>query len=207
MKNLDCNVIQDLLPSYIDKISSEETNKLIEKHLSTCKDCSLTLKNMNKYVEKKKDILLNKQNEELDYLKKYRKNKIMTVIFAIVLTLCIILCLYLISRFLREQIEFSVDFNNMNLDGVGFYDASNYPCAYFNPDGNFQVQWHTETYFDEEGSEVWLLKFYRKYINRSSGNTLSINPNIASKVYIQDSKGSVIELWNRESGFVSKKLK
>ena len=35
----NCNVIRDLLPLYIDKISSEETNKLIEEHFEECEEC------------------------------------------------------------------------------------------------------------------------------------------------------------------------
>ena len=34
MKIVNCKVIQDLLPSYIDKISSQSTNMLIEEHLA-----------------------------------------------------------------------------------------------------------------------------------------------------------------------------
>ncbi len=37
---MKCKVIQDLLPLYIDGLTSEESNKEIEKHLKTCKECS-----------------------------------------------------------------------------------------------------------------------------------------------------------------------
>ncbi len=38
MRKVECDVIQDLLPSYIDKISTEATNALVEEHLQTCKN-------------------------------------------------------------------------------------------------------------------------------------------------------------------------
>lgn len=36
---MNCNIIKDLLPSYIDKISSEETAAAVEKHTERCADC------------------------------------------------------------------------------------------------------------------------------------------------------------------------
>lgn len=35
----NCNVICDLLPLYVDKIASEDTNHLVEAHLEECSDC------------------------------------------------------------------------------------------------------------------------------------------------------------------------
>lgn len=37
---LSCAVVRDLLPNYIDKLTSDETNQGIEKHLSSCDDCN-----------------------------------------------------------------------------------------------------------------------------------------------------------------------
>ena len=37
MKN--CKIVQDLLPNYIEKLTSDETNIFIEKHLKECEDC------------------------------------------------------------------------------------------------------------------------------------------------------------------------
>ena len=34
---MKCEVVRDLLPLYIDKLTSEESNKEIEKHLKNCK--------------------------------------------------------------------------------------------------------------------------------------------------------------------------
>ena len=41
MKYLECYIIQDLLPSFSDKISSKATNKLVEEHLKQCENCSV----------------------------------------------------------------------------------------------------------------------------------------------------------------------
>ena len=36
---MSCNVIRDILPSYIDGVCSEESAKCVEEHLKTCQDC------------------------------------------------------------------------------------------------------------------------------------------------------------------------
>ena len=36
---LPCELIQDLFPSYIDKLTSDVTNQLVEEHVSDCADC------------------------------------------------------------------------------------------------------------------------------------------------------------------------
>ena len=36
MKNKECNLVKDLLPNYIDKVTSNETNVFIEEHLKNC---------------------------------------------------------------------------------------------------------------------------------------------------------------------------
>lgn len=72
MKQIDCDVIKDLLPSYIDKVSSKATNDLIEEYIETCKSCTSKLKEMNKEIDVKP---LYSQEDKIDYLKGYRKNK------------------------------------------------------------------------------------------------------------------------------------
>lgn len=43
---ITCAVVKDLLPNYIDKLTSEETNHIIEEHLSDCHECTKELDEM-----------------------------------------------------------------------------------------------------------------------------------------------------------------
>ncbi len=36
---ITCDVIQDLMPSYIDGILSEDSRALVEEHMGTCQEC------------------------------------------------------------------------------------------------------------------------------------------------------------------------
>jgi len=38
--DVKCSVVQDLLPSYIDGICSNESKSIVESHLSNCEDCT-----------------------------------------------------------------------------------------------------------------------------------------------------------------------
>ena len=39
---ITCDVIQDLMPSYIDGILSEDSKALVEEHMGTCQAVSYT---------------------------------------------------------------------------------------------------------------------------------------------------------------------
>ncbi len=49
--NKDCKIIQDLLPTYVVNLTSEETNQYIEEHTSTCEECKKKLTNMQGELE------------------------------------------------------------------------------------------------------------------------------------------------------------
>ncbi|MGN1377163.1 MAG: DUF4825 domain-containing protein [Dorea sp.] len=71
MKNrLPCELIRDLLPSYVEKLTSDVTNHLIEEHLTECEECRSVLKSMKEPVEEPIDT---EESQELDFLKKTRK--------------------------------------------------------------------------------------------------------------------------------------
>ena len=43
MKNRECDIIKDLLPSYVDEICSEASKEWVEEHLKECEDCAKTV--------------------------------------------------------------------------------------------------------------------------------------------------------------------
>ena len=46
MKDISCNIIEDLVPLYIDDICSDETKKMIKEHLKDCSECQQKLEQM-----------------------------------------------------------------------------------------------------------------------------------------------------------------
>lgn len=51
---ISCAVTKDLLPNYIEKLTSEETNKVIEAHLQSCSECMNERNAMLSYVDTEK---------------------------------------------------------------------------------------------------------------------------------------------------------
>ncbi len=85
--NLTCELVEDLMPSYIDGLTSEVTNKAVREHLAQCDECKSKLENMKEpYSEEK----IEAEKKEIDFLKKARKRNIKTVIFSIVAIILIV---------------------------------------------------------------------------------------------------------------------
>lgn len=49
-QRLECDTVRDLLPVYIDKMTSEATNRAIEEHLEGCEDCTAVLEQMQQPI-------------------------------------------------------------------------------------------------------------------------------------------------------------
>lgn len=82
---MKCEIIRDLLPSYIDGLTSAESNVLIEEHLNGCAECQEILKEM------KADIITEKTKEETDIrpFLKIKKDTIRKIAIAVVVTVCV----------------------------------------------------------------------------------------------------------------------
>ncbi|MGE7925837.1 zf-HC2 domain-containing protein [Viridibacillus arvi] len=77
------NVFKDLVPSYIENLTSEETNKQIEKHMEQCEDCRQFVKDMQEDLLVGRTREQEKEDKNIDYLKKVRsknRKKIFTIV-------------------------------------------------------------------------------------------------------------------------------
>ncbi len=79
MNRIDCEVVQDLFPSYIEGLTSEKTNAVIEEHLAGCDKCGKVLAAMRGSVSDTPDIST-EEKQEIDFLKKNR-NRNRRIIF------------------------------------------------------------------------------------------------------------------------------
>ena len=80
MSKIPCEMIQDLLPSYIDELTSEVTNREVESHVSECEQCKKVLDKMRASDLEPTE----KEVKEIDFLKKtkrkHRKNIIICAV-------------------------------------------------------------------------------------------------------------------------------
>lgn len=82
---MKCEIIRDLLPSYIDGLTSAESNAFIEEHLNGCAECQEILKEM------KADISTEKTKEETDIrpFLKIKKDTIRKIAIAVIVTVMV----------------------------------------------------------------------------------------------------------------------
>ncbi len=85
--NLTCELVEDLMPSYIDGLTGEVTNKAVREHLANCDKCKAKLDNMKEpYSEEK----IEAEKKEIDFLKKNRRKNIRTIICSLVAVLLVV---------------------------------------------------------------------------------------------------------------------
>lgn len=104
---MKCEIVKDLLPSYIDGLTSAESNSEIVEHLETCQECKEILDQMKTEVNVE-NIELNK--EIIKPFKKLNKRVLQSIL--ITLTACILL---VGSYFYFFEIGWKVDSNDLDI--------------------------------------------------------------------------------------------
>lgn len=88
----DCQIVQDLLPNYIEKLTNEETNLYIKEHLNECDECKSMLDNMQKDLKINN---LKRDKREIKYIKIYNeKMRILKFIIIIILAIALAIMTY-----------------------------------------------------------------------------------------------------------------
>ena len=127
MENKDkCKIVQDLLPNYIDKLTSEETNSFVKKHLEECNECHEIIENMKKDFEKERNEL---NKKTIKYAKKY-KRKVKHLWFIILLFILLFISIIAIFRYnilwLYYEKKYEIKHNNRYLvEEALSYDKEN----------------------------------------------------------------------------------
>lgn len=104
---MKCEIVKDLLPSYIDDLTSTESNIEIEEHLLTCQECKETLDQMKTEVNVE-NVALNK--ELIKPFKKLNKRILQSIL--ITLAVCI---LTVGGYFYFFEIGWKVDSEDINI--------------------------------------------------------------------------------------------
>lgn len=199
MKFIDCDIIKDLLPSYSDKILSTTSNKLVEEHLQTCKNCLKEFQDMNKEIP---DEIINNQDEQIDFLKGYRKSKIKSIILAVLLTICVLLSIFIILLIYDKNTEFNYDINELEIIYRQEYKINEKNILTFdiyNIKNSFKLSEYKVT--EDDGSTSIYLKFIGKHpLNKDIKGTRTVYDfeidEKVKKIYIEDTNGNKRKIWD-----------
>lgn len=101
MKQINCNIIKDLLPLYADDVVCDDTAELIKEHLEHCENCR------KKYESIKSEVSIPIDNS-VQPLKKFKKawkrKKIILVCFTAIITIAIICCaIFIFNHFAYQE--------------------------------------------------------------------------------------------------------
>ena len=159
MKNKkECEIVQDLLVNYGDGILNPESKKLVEEHLAECEGCQTELKHIKEDI-KGND---NKEQIELDYLKKIRiKTKIRSVIISIGIIVLIAFIIFL-NNFIKinsiiSRAENSLQSNNFykETSEILFDNHTSIRKEYYK-DGKYKSVWEV---YSDNGIETSIIEY------------------------------------------------
>ena len=159
MKNKkECEIVQDLLVNYADGILNPESKKLVEEHLKDCKNCQLELKHIQDDSKTKE----NKEQIELDYLKKIRiRAKIKSILLASAILLLIAFIIFL-NNFLKinsimNKADKSLQSNNFykETSEILFDDQTAITKEYYK-DGKYKSIWMI---YSDNGVETKMIEY------------------------------------------------
>lgn len=171
MKNKkECEIVQDLLVNYVDGILNLESKKLVEEHLTECESCQTELKHIKEDIKGNN----NKEQIELDYLRKIRiKTKIKSILIAIGIIVLIAFIIFL-SNFLKinsimSRAEKSLQSNNFYKEKTEMlFDNQTSITKEYYKDGKYKYVWEI---YSDNGVETKTIE----YANINSDERIYIN--------------------------------
>lgn len=139
---LRCEIVRDLLPSYVEGLTSQTTNEAVEEHLTGCPDCDAMAKRMKSPEPEPEQ--QRQQTEEVDYLKGIKRRNWAKIVETAVLVAVVVGLLFwggrhLVGREADERVVdcgITVDGNTVVLSGSFLTDDMASGGVSWTEDGN-----------------------------------------------------------------------
>ena len=178
----DCKIVQDLLPNYIDKLTSKETNAYIEEHINGCKECQKILDDMQKDIQLQEEKL---EKKKVKYIKKYNhKLRILkTTLLSIILIFAVLFVAFpgrkmVIIESLEDKFEvYEQQSDNVYIKAL-MYNDSNLQFTYENyyKDDDLKKYVMTNPEADIKVTQYFYQNEIKQFIEEPEGKRLIIEP-------------------------------
>lgn len=167
-KSDECDIVKDLAAPYVENLINSKSKKFVEEHLKNCDNCKKYYNDINSNILNESHNEKIKEKQELDFLKKIRKNmSILKIILFVILTIIIVVILSIfikcqtITKIVNDaydQIEYLKTLNNYKL--VEKTITTNYPdndtseiiATYYYKDGKYKNEYGNTTCYYEDNS-------------------------------------------------------
>lgn len=116
-QNIPCEVAKDLMPSYIDGLTSEVTNELLEAHVASCEDCKASLDAMREVTDLP-DQPAQAETKEIDFLKKNRRRNRIILWAAVAVVCSLLLAFYVRYYVIGEVMVDAFRIHDIQVDGT-----------------------------------------------------------------------------------------
>jgi len=155
-KEIECEIVQDLLLNYNDGVLNEGTKTFVEEHLKECKKCKERLNDIKIDVEKTDE----SQEKEVDYLKKVKrkiskKNKFI-IIGSILLVIIIMFNLFVFINYNQKAREMEI----FLIDSATEQDLDNIVKTIKSYDENAEITYYSQKDNLEKMKEKFADKSY-----------------------------------------------
>lgn len=138
----DCELVKDLLPNYIDNLTSKKTNEFIEAHINECSECKLLLDEMKKFSVSDERV---KSKKFVNFAKKYNKKlKILKFIVLLVLTIILfhlIRNLTIVAPLMNKRKETLLNANNYHYQQYSYNKEHVFLYDFYRKDDKFLETW------------------------------------------------------------------
>lgn len=114
MSKIPCEIIQDLLPSFIDELTSDVTNREVEAHMTECEQC----RNVFEQMKAPDTEAAENEEKEIDFLKKTKKKHRRNLILCITVVWAIAVLIFSVRYYIDGQ-YMNTDYLSYNLDVSG----------------------------------------------------------------------------------------
>lgn len=167
-KSDECDIVKDLAAPYVENLINSKSKKFVEEHLKNCDNCKKYYNDINSNILNESHNEKIKEKQELDFLKKIRKNmSILKIILFVILTIIIVVILSIfikcqtVTKIVNDaydQIEYLKTLNNYKL--VEKTITTNYPdndtseiiATYYYKDGKYKNEYGNTTCYYEDNS-------------------------------------------------------
>ncbi len=152
---MNCNIIKDLLPSYIDGICSDDTAKLVEDHVKHCEECKTYLNKMQQQMT-----YIPQQPKEVEKaikpFKKINKKRRIQVITAIAMTFLMTFFITTVGYFVYQDVGVVHDFFSPMVTAIVVVEDDS-------------EEWHSVS-FNEKNYLLYDRGFWKKEIVNHANN-------------------------------------
>ncbi|MCH4983841.1 anti-sigma factor [Macrococcoides goetzii] len=111
------SLFKDLLPNYIDGLTSDETNELMNDHMNNCEACRALYERLQEEQLSEETDYQHQEAREFDALKKVKKSNKKKVMWSILGTLFVSLVLFGLYTYLYST-QWKTDSDNVNIQKI-----------------------------------------------------------------------------------------